>query len=93
MNARVLSTEAAGWEIERSRRIAATPIIDAYDRGLLTLDEFIAGLAGVRIDERGWCHPGSAQVEPTVYILTQVLAEERSTQRAALIELEREARR
>ena len=82
MNARVLSTEAAGWEIERSRRIAATPIIDAYDR-----------LAGVRIDERGWCHPGSAQVEPTVYILTQVLAEERSTQRAALIELEREARR
>lgn len=87
------AVRAAAWESERTRKIAASPIMAQYDRGLLTLDEFIAALAGVRIDERGWAHPGPTFPEPTVYILTQVFAEERASERAGLIELEREARR
>ena len=84
---------AAVWEIERTRRIAADAAWHRYDRGLLTLDELIASLAGIRIDERGWAHPGPTFPEPTVYILTQVFAEERASERAGLIELDREAQR
>jgi hypothetical protein len=78
----------AAWEAERSRKIAAALLIAQYDNGLLTLDEFIAGLAGIRLDERQWAHPGPTYPVFTVATFARLLGEETE----ALTELDKEAR-
>lgn len=65
----------AGWQLEAERLLRAGDPIKQYQRGLITLDEFIALLAAIRLDEAQWTHPAATHPVHTAIAYSRLMAE------------------
>lgn len=67
---------ASKWRLEEERRPLVQRAHAQYVRGLFTLDELIAELARIRLDEVGWCNPGATFPDATIQALGRLMAHE-----------------
>ena len=78
------ATRDEAWGQEHCRREQASTPIHQYQRGLITLDELIAELGRIRLDERQWATPGGTMPMVSANLYARLLAIE--NEEASLME-------